>query len=73
MTKDRHVWSLSFTTQRHWPACPSHPPSGSLGGERLEAADTVVKGGAGIGRGSTLPDPLQLIFSSSILNLFILL
>lgn len=33
-TKDRPVWSLSSTSQKHWPACPSHPAGGLVGRRR---------------------------------------
>lgn len=71
VTKDRHVWSLSLATQRHRPAYLSHLANGLAGSRRVrEIADTVGKDGGGIGKKSNLPDPLEWIFSISILNLF---
>lgn len=57
VTKDRHVWSLSFATQKHWPAHPSHPASVLAWRGSFVIADTVVKDGGGIGSKQNLSDP----------------
>lgn len=46
-------------------------PVGLLGAGGSNVADTVGKGRQGIGKKSHLPDPLEWIFPSSILNVFI--
>lgn len=50
---------------------PLTQPGGLLGVGRSEIADTAGKDGVGTGKKSSLPGPLEWIFPSSILNLFI--
>lgn len=47
VTEDRHVWSLSHTSQRHWPACPSHPASGLAGSRRFQCCRHCWEGQTG--------------------------
>lgn len=70
-TKDRHVWSLSFTAEGHWPARPSHPAGGLAGRGRAWDCRYCCEGQSG-GREEVRPAfPLRMNFR--ILNLFVLL
>lgn len=71
VTKDKHVWSLSFTTQEHWPTCPSHLTRGVAGQGR---AWDFKYCGEGQSRGRKEVKSAWLPRRSfSMLNLFILL
>ena len=70
-TKDRPVWSLSSTSQKHWPACPSHPAGGLVGRRRAWYCRCCCEGQRRGRQEVSSAWPLDWIFSSALLNLFI--
>lgn len=68
--KGQDVWSLSLTTQRHWPACSSHPASALFGRARLCDCRHHWEGHRGNRKKSNLPDLVELISCSFALKLF---